>query len=356
MATISIISCEMQHNQLVSRSFVEDFNAKSQLIVDQSQEAIFFKDGQALDLFGAGRHSLDTNNLPLFKRLISKMFGLNNNIFSCHVYFINKTTVLDAFWGTSAPILVEDPKEHLPAYLRANGQMGVHIKDSRKFIVKVVGQLPECDTDSVKRAIQGTINSIVKTVIASAIMESGISVLELNTMLTDLSDRIMAKINERLDDYGLLIENFAIDALLLDENDLAQIRKVKQRRVDAWDEADLEAYKIDKLSQARARARAVEGYTYQEERKFDVLDSAAKNEGGMGGDFINMGVGLGVGVGVSREVGNMFNGTSQPQNVQPQGFQPAQSAPTTAPKFCSNCGTPCTPGARFCSNCGFKLF
>lgn len=342
MGVINVIECKMEHDQLAVKSFIEDFNHKSQLIVDQSQSAIFFKDGNALDEFGAGRHALDTNNLPLLKKLVNKIFGVQN-VFSCHVYFINHKSVLDAFWGTTDPVLVEDPEMHLPCYLRANGQMTVHVKNDgvRRFVVKVVGQLDECNMEFIKRSIRSIVNSIVKEVIAQAIVDGGTSVLEINTLLGQLADRMLKKINLKLDEYGLELENFNINNLELDENDLERIRIRKERRLDAYDEADLESYKINKLSEARAAARAREGYTYQDERRFDVLEGAAQNESA-GGSFINMGVGLGMGVGVSREVGGMFTNANQTQ-------QPQQTS------VCPGCGNPIAPGAKFCANCGHKI-
>lgn len=357
MGLISVIDCKMGHDQLAVRSFIEDFNSKSQLIVDESQSAIFYKDGQALDEFGAGRHPLDTNNLPLMTKLINKLLGVQK-VFSCHVYFINRKSILDAFWGTTAPVLVQDPEMRLPCYLRANGQMGVHVREDgvRNFVVKIVGQLEECNMDFIKRSIRSTVNSIVKEVIAQAIVDGGVSVLEINTKLGQLAERMRQKINLKLEDYGLEVENFNVDTLEVDENDLERIRQRKERRRDAYDEADLESYKIGKLSEARAKARATEGYTYYDERRFNVLDSAAQNESSAGG-FINMGVGLGVGAGVGREIGGMFNGATQQMQQTQQPQQPQQPMANQGGQVahCPSCGAQVMPGAKFCSGCGQKI-
>lgn len=139
---LSVIKCETDNFQLVTKSTIENFNAKSQLVVNESQEALFYKDGQALDLFASGRHSLDTENLPFLKRIFGKIFG-GTTPFTCEVFFINKVSVMDIPWGTDSPIVLEDPKYHLIVGVRANGQTGIRVKDSRKFVVKVVGQLRE---------------------------------------------------------------------------------------------------------------------------------------------------------------------------------------------------------------------
>ncbi|MBE7087568.1 MAG: SPFH domain-containing protein [Clostridiales bacterium] len=373
MSVLSLISLEMDNSQLVAKSHIEDFNTKSQLVVNESQEALFYKDGQALDLFAAGRHSLDTANLPIFKRIFGKLFGTNTP-FTCEVFFINKVSVLDIYWGTDTPILVEDPKYNLLVHVRANGQTGIHVKDSRKFVVKVVGQLKEFTVDSVRRTIKGMLISNIKEVIASAIIEKGISILDITSKLGELNELITAKINERIDSIGLEVENFYIGTLLGDDGDLDKLREMKERRLEVMTEAELEAFKMTTLSQARAKARAMEGYTYQEERHYDVLEGAAKNESSAGG-FVNMGVGLGMGVGVSREVGKMMTDST----AQAQQQQQIQNTPSVCPNcqnpvaagakfcpncgtslevkvsFCSNCGTKCDPNAMFCSTCGNKL-
>ena len=109
---LDVIKYEGDNETLVHKSYIEDFNSKSQLIVNEAQEAIFYKDGQALDLFGSGRHSLNTNNLPVIKRIFGAIFG-GKTPFSCEVFFINKITRLDIIWGTDTPIQLEDPKYHL---------------------------------------------------------------------------------------------------------------------------------------------------------------------------------------------------------------------------------------------------
>ena len=76
------IKCVTQNDVLVEKSVVENFNTKSQLIVNESQEALFYKDGRALDLFGPGRHSLNTENLPFLKKLYGAIFG-GNTPFTC---------------------------------------------------------------------------------------------------------------------------------------------------------------------------------------------------------------------------------------------------------------------------------
>ena len=341
---LDVISAELSAGVLVQKSNVEDFNTKSQLIVNESQEALFYKDGQALDLFGPGRHTLNSDNVPLLRRLIAPIFG-GKTPFPCEVYFINKTSVLDLLWGTDSPIVLEDPKyPHIIAHVKANGQTGLYVKDSRRFVVKVVGQLREFTELDVRRKIKGMLISAIKETIAIAMTENGVSVLEITTMLSELSERMTDKLNGKLADIGLAVDHFAIVDVRADDEDINKLSAEKEKRYSRLNDAQIEAESMEILSAARARSRSREGYTYQDERRFDVLEGAAKNESAAGG-LVNLGVGMGAGVGLTKEFGRMsdFGGNQQ------QGYQQPQQ---TAAGHCSKCGSPLTPGAKFCSGCG----
>lgn len=368
MSLLSVISKEMTNDQLVHREYVDDLNTKSQLIVYESQEAIFFKNGQALDLFGSGRHTLDTSNIPILKRLVGGLFG-GKTPFPCDIYFINKVCVLDFIWGTDAPIDLADPKYSMLVGVRANGQTGIRIVDSRKFVVKVAGMMNEYTVDTLKRTIKGLMMPFIKESIASAIIEKGISILEITPRLSEIGDGIQKKLNERIADLGIELVHFSVNAIMASDGDLAALKKAKSDMMSGMNMADIEAYKMKVMSEARARAREAEGYTYQDERKFDVLESAAKNEGASAG-FLNLGVGLGVGTGVGMEVGKMTqaitnqtptatagstcSGCGNPMDASAK-FCPNCGKQRPVVKFCPECGTEATPGSKFCANCGNKL-
>ena len=371
MANLTIVSQEMHGSELVIRQRLEDLTTKSQVIVYESQEAIFFKNGQALDLFGPGRHELTTENLPLLKRAFSALFG-GSTPFPCDVFFINKASFLDFIWGTDSPIDLADPKYSMLVGVRANGQTAIRISDARRFIVKISGMLSEYSIDTLKKTIKGLMMAPIKECIAQAIIEQGISILEITPQLTAISERVQAKLNERIEAFGIAIENFNVNAILASEGDLDALKKAKADMLAGMNAADIEAYKMERLSRARAAARAAEGYTYQEERRFDVLEGAAKNEGASGG-LVSMGVGLGVGAGVAREVGTMAASVTNPVAepaaapaaatcadcgaAVPAGakFCPGCGKPRPANRFCPECGAKAAEGAKFCAECGTKL-
>ena len=344
MALLNVIEQEMTNEQLVVRNHIEDFNTKSQLIVYESQEALFYKNGQALDLFGPGKHTLTTENVPVIKKIFGAIFG-GKTPFPCDVYFINKVNVLDIVWGTDAPIELEDPKYPMIVGVRANGQTGIRVIDSRRFAVKVVGQLQEFTVDAVRRSIKGMMISSIKESIAAVIIEKKISILDISTRLSEIATEIQDKINAKIADLGLECDHFSVNSIMARDGDLDELRKMKAKTMALTSDADLEAYRIRTLSAARAQARATEGYTYADERRFDVLEGAAKNEGGAGG-FINMGVGLGVGMGVGGEVGRMAQSAMQ-SNVAAQ-----TAAADASGKVCPGCGASVAANAKFCPNCG----
>ena len=369
---MAVITQEMSNNQLVVRNHIDELTAKSQLIVYEAQEAIFYKNGQALDLFAAGRHTLDTQNLPLLKRIFAGLFN-GKDPFPCDIYFVNKVNVLDFQWGTSTPIDLIDPRYNVLIGVRAHGQMGLRICDSRKFVIKVAGMMGDLSVESLKSTLKGMVMSPIKECIAATILEKQVSILEITPRLGEIAAEIEERLNSRIADLGIQIVHMNLNGVMASDGDLDALKAARNEMVKGMNTADIEAYKMKTLSAARAEARRTEGYTYEEERRFDILEGAAKNEGAAG-NLINMGVGLGMGTGIGREVGKMADSVQSPAPTAPAApasgaactscGQPLESAAKFCPncgqarpvaRFCPECGTQAAPGAKFCSNCGTRL-
>ncbi len=373
---LQIIKYEGDNETLVYKQKLEDLNSHSRLIVNESQEALFYKSGQALDLFGPGDHALKTENLPFIKKIFAGIFG-GPTPFPCEIYFINKVNVLKVLWGIADPIQAYDAKFHIPVNITGHGEASIRIKDSRKFMVEVVGQLPEYTVDNLVDKIRGQILPPIKEYVDKLLKQGQVDIFGLSSMLSDISKNATVAVNASIADFGIEVGHLAITALGADDEDLDKVRAQSEKYLDV----DAEAYKIRMLSQARAEGRMYEGTTYSEERRFNVLDNASQNEGGSG--FVNMGVGLGVGVGLAGNVGKMTNDMMNNAQgaVQPGVAVTADNGGVASvcancgaglpagAKFCVNCGTPqapknlfcpqcgnkCEPNSKFCCNCGAKL-
>lgn len=322
---LDVISCEMDNDTLVKRSEIDNFNFKSQLIVHESQEAIFFKDGKALDLFGPGRYSLNSDNLPLIRNLFEKVFN-NKTVFTCSVFFVNKIVALDMKWGTDSPIEIMDPVYNLQLHVGAFGQMGVRIQDSRKFISKISGQLRTFSNDEVSNHIKGAVMQTVKIKIAEAIVKEKVSIKEIPLHLKTIADRIKEELAEEFDFMGLECCKFYIMNIRPSESDMEDLSKYISKTYEA---------------QAAKASRDIQGYDYRTERQFDVMEEAAKNTGA--GTTMAPGLGLGMGFGLGKGVSNAMQEASK------------ESLETKSKKICPKCNQEVPIGAKFCPHCGEKI-
>lgn len=353
---LDVIKFVGDNNHIVTKATIENFNTKTQLIVNESQEALFYKDGQALDLFKSGRHSLTTDNLPFFKKLFSGIFN-KQTPFTCEIFFINKVSVLDIQWGTATPINLEDPKYGLLIGVRAFGTTGIRVIDSRKFVVKVVGQVKDFTIENVKASIKGMMLAHVKDIIAKTITQSKVSILDVNNQILELSAKMQESLNQALYDLGLEADKFYIGSISCNDADLKVLKETREKELAMESEIRLAAKREIELGKAKAISREAQGFTYQEERKFDVLEGAAKNEGAAG-TIMGAGLGLGMGVGLGGGIGGAMNNASQVLNEKPANefaICPSCKAQVKkGAKFCSECGSP-MPTKKFCSECGAQL-
>jgi len=226
----SIIKYEGNNDTFVWKHPIEDFNYGSQLIVHESQEAIFFKDGQALDLFGPGRYTLETQQLPL----LEKAYALptdTEGTFHSEVYFINKTVQMGVKWGTPDKVRFIDPLTGTPLEIGASGEMNIQVENARKLIVKLVGTMKGIawdDVDGFSKSIQSSfrplITSAVKTNLAASIKSEQFDLLEIDEHLEIISDTLREKINAGFEEYGLSIPQLYVTSIVLPEEDPNFIR------------------------------------------------------------------------------------------------------------------------------------
>ena len=356
-AIASVIKYEGDNSTFIWKHPCEDFNTSSQLIVHESQEAIFFLNGQALDLFGPGRHTLETGNIPLLRHLINIPTG-GVSAFHCEVYFINKTEQMAIRWGTDSKVQYVEPTYKFPISSGANGEMSLCVDDSRKLLVKLVGTERVLDRQQLTTCFRSILMTKVKTYIAQAMRANAINIFEIDESLETFSADIQKRLIPDFLDYGVQLKRLYVTTVVKPDGDpqyekfkelhfrqYADIAEAKLKQQIDMIQAQTEAQKVVIDSQAQATKRMQEGYTYQQERGFDVAQDAAQNEGA--GQFSNMGIGLGMMAGVGGTVGGMVGGavsdafagiTTQPQSA--------------ANHFCEQCGVELTPDAAFCDECG----
>jgi membrane protease subunit (stomatin/prohibitin family) len=334
-----IIKYEGDNSTFIWKHPCEDFNSLTQLIVHESQEAIFFMNGQALDLFGPGRYTLETENIPKIGKVLNRTTG-DKTPFHCEVYFINKAEQMAIKWGTDSKVQYVDPTYGFPISIGASGEMSLRAEDSRKLLVKLVGTENYLGQQQLIGFFRAFLMTRVKTYIAQVIKANAINIFEIDENLTAFSENIHKLLIPDFADYGIALERFFVTNIVKPDGDrqyekfkelhfrqYADIAEATLRQKTDLIYAQTEAQKVVIDSQAQATKRAQEGYTYAQERGFDVAAKVAQNEAV--GQFTNMGVGLGtmagVGGAVGGVVGNAVGGALQAASEPAQPVQPAQT-------------------------------
>jgi len=353
MAIIEVVKFDGPADVFAWKYPNQELGTWTQLIVNETQEAILFKGGKALDVFPAGRHTLSTANIPLLQEIVNLPFG-GRSPFTAEVWYVNKIHALDVKWGTATPLQLQDPKYQIIVSVRSFGQFGLQIEDARKFLLKLIGTIPVFDKDAMVKHFRGLLMMNIKELISSYLVFKKISVLEINAYMSEISKHIEERIEPVFADFGIRVLNFYIDSINTPDDDPATAR----------------------LKEALAKRAEMDilGYTYQQERTFDTLEGAARNEGSGSANVMGAGIGLGMGFGIGGAVGNQMSGLTNQMNVaspakacpkcqttNPQearfclacGHDYMATAPTQGAEVqCSNCGKTFPAGARFCLHCG----
>ncbi len=313
MAIIDRVKFDGPSGVLVWKYPSDELSWGTQVIVNQSQEALFFKGGEALDLLGPGTHKLETANIPLLRRLINIPFG-GKSPFAAEIYFVNKAAQLDGKWGTKTPIPLLDPKYNIPLPVRAFGRFGVRVSDARKLIVGLSGTLGEYTLDTLTEHFRGMVMTKTCDYLAETVAQRKVSFLEISAFLEEISADLKAKLKDDFAGYGLELLNFFLESVNVPDEDPA-IQKLKKALADKAE--------IDIL-----------GADYNRKRSLDVMEKAAGTEGsGMGA-----GMGLALGMGAGAGMGQL-----------------AAAAIGAAAAACPSCKAPAAAGARFCGQCGTSM-
>ena len=358
MAQIDVIKYEGDNTTFVWKHPKEDFNTSTQLIVHETQEAVFFINGQPMDLFGSGRYTLETQNIPLLKKFANIPSG-GQAAFHCEVYFVNKAEQMAIKWGTDSRIQYIEPTYGFPLSIGASGEMSLRADDSKKLLIKLVGTERDLSQSKLISYFRAFLMTKIKTYLAQVLKNDAINIFEIDSKLLDFSESLRQKLLPDFANYGVALERFFVTTVSKPDGETqyekfkelhfrqyADIAEAKLRQQVGVIDKQTEAQKIVIESEAIATKRRQEGYTYQQERGFDVAERVADNEAV--GQFANMGVGLGTMAGIGGAVGGVVGSavTGAFSGINEQQDNAA---------FCENCGAKLHQGCAFCEECGAPI-
>ena len=359
MALTSVIKYEGNNTTFVWKHPKKDFNVGSQLIVHESQEAIFMQNGEVLEVFGPGRHVLETENLPFIKRLQRIATG-GKSAFHCECYFVNLTEQMAIKWGTDSKISYLDPEYNFPLEIGACGQMSLAVSNSTKLLVKIVGTKRNLTQNELTTYFRAFLMTRIKSIIPAVIIEKRINIFNIDQHLGELSEAIKPKLDDDFYDYGIELKTFLITTVLKPDEDsnFRKFRDLHYRKYTDVAEAELnqkvsiikEQTKAQQTvieAEANAKKRQLEGYSYHQERGFDVASEMAKNDAVA--QLNNVGIGMGMMTGIGGSLGQQV-GTMASSAMQEATKESVQNGMT-----CSACGHPLRPEAVFCEKCGTKV-
>lgn len=269
----------------------------AELIVREGQQAVFVYRGKLADRFGPGHYTLTSENLPLLSTLQGWKHGFNSP-FRSEVYFINTRPVTDLRWGTPNPVTVRDP-DFTMVQVRANGLCVVRVAEPEIFLREVIGTDSSVGVDEITELIR----RVITLAFSDMIMETRLGVIDLQGRQVELSQKLQAFVNERVDDeFGLSIDAITMNISLPDEITTAMTRGVAR----GVEESGF-------LNNVGDLGR------YQQGKAADAMVAAAQNPGGGAmGDMMSAGMGVALGSQMAGQFGN-------------QGAPQAQAAPVPPP-------------------------
>ena len=304
-------------NTLVYRFPVKDQEIKNgaQLIVRESQAAIFVHEGQIADQFPPGRYTIDGGNTPILSKLGAWKHGFNSPMKS-EVYFVNTKQFTDLKWGTPNPVMMRDSDFGM-VRLRAFGIYSMRVGDPKAFISEIAGTNAHFVTDD----IEGQLKRTLVSGFSDALAESKIAALDLASNYDELSALTRQKLNEEFQSFGLQLTKFLVENISLPQ----EVEAAMDKRTSMGVIGDVGRY-----TQFQAA---------------DAMRDAAQNPGG--------GAGTGVGLGAGFALGNAMAGAmTDAMKQSKEGGGGAAATPAGVP--CPKCGHQNAPSAKFCVECGAK--
>lgn len=332
-AMIDVIKYDNDDETLVYKYPVEDFSTKSQLVVQQSQMAIFYYKGEKADVFTEpGTYTLSTQNIPILRHLVNLPFG-GNSPFHAAVYFVDQAEAMQMKWGTSEKVGIIEPTYMFPMKIGACGELSIKIVDCELLMEKIVGSKSLLTRNQYIDNMRAILQTKVKTCLAQVFQGNNLNIFTIETELERLSKLVKEKLAPGFSEYGVSLENFWITNIARPEEDpnyqayhqmffergagmetiRIQNQQERMRREFEFEmqmrAQDIAARGVVVDSRAQAEKRRIEGYDYATERAYNVAEMTAQNEGA--GNFAAAGMGVGIGMGIggaaAQTVGSMYN-------------------------------------------------
>ena len=287
MALIDLIQHPDEHADEIVRRVPEsgsgEFRLGSQLVVRESQRALFVRDGKALDVFGPGRHTLSTNNIPLLTGLLGIPFG-GDSPFTAEVYFVSIRDFVDLKWGTPQPLVYRD-KEFGMIRLRAHGTYAVRVDEPQRFVSQVVGTRGSYGVAD----LDGYLRSIIVNQINDLLGGTQTSILDIQGITLELATTAQHALLANFEQLGLRLIAFQINAITPPDEVMAR---------------------IDERS---GMAALGDMNTYTQFQAAQAMRDAAQNESG---GAAATGAGLGAGMAMGQAMAGALQNATAPRHAQ----------------------------------------
>ena len=342
MAIIDLVRWTPQGDETIYAWRYPETNLSTytQLIVQESQEAILFSKGQIMGKFGPGKHTLNTENLPILRSLFGIPFG-GKNPFTAEIWFVNKLQPYNINWSIDR-MNIHDADYNTQLPLTASGQYGLKIIDAEKFLIKIVGTKTKFTEEDLTEQFTGEFSTKTKSTILQYMLKHRIGFKQISAYLDTISEYLRNVMNPFWDNLGLELTKFYVSTIEIDDS-TEDGRRVKE-------------------AIAQQSSMSITGHTWQQEQLFGTANNAI---GGLGeGNGGLLGGLLAINMMGSMGNGGMAGGMMTPQYNQPtyggtpQGAPPYGQPPypqgeqTVKMVYCSNCAKKFPSSMRFCPHCG----
>ena len=281
------------------------------------------------------------------------MYLVGVSQFHCEVYFVNMVEHLAIKWGTDSKIQYMEPSYNFPIYIGANGEMSISMNNSKKLLVKLVGTEKNLSKERLVSYFKSFLMIRLKPYLSKYIRENKINIFEIDEKLETISNDVKDSLISDFEEYGISLKQFFITSIVKPDGDeqYERFKDLHFRQYADIAEAELQQ-KVGIINQETeskktvieakgiAEKRKTEGYTYQEERGYDVAEKMAENEGA--GNFSSAGIGMGIMASVGNTMNNTFGNAMNNVNANNENY-------------CDNCGAKLEPNQKFCDNCGKEV-